>query len=65
MDDCRAITMCFSFGFAFNFPVDGMCQCPWANRAQTTYLVSPQEKSSKCQNAYTGRIKFQTGNARR
>lgn len=28
-----------------------------------THLVSPQEKSSKCQNEYTGKTKFQIGNA--
>lgn len=30
-----------------------------------THLVSPQEKSSKCQNEYTGRMKFQIGKATR
>jgi len=28
-----------------------------------THLVSPQEKSSKCQKEYTGKTKFQIGNA--
>lgn len=34
-----------------------------SHRARWTHLVSPQEKSSKCQNEYTGRTKFQIGSA--
>src|SRR6266542_1113391 len=64
------LAMLITLPLAFNFPIcrfeiGGINCLVFLNKplSKRTNLVSPQEKSSKCQYAYMGRTKFHTGNA--